>query len=185
MAAWPGRRQPALRHGLTSRGAREDAASPDVEDLAVALLGTSAREPALLEAARDVAREILFLDRLQRYRRVVEEAGAMSQLIWTGRAEERFLELSVAVKLDDVGTWRRLRETVAASIGGAEAAGLETSGAVALLRELMAPSAELRNLDDYERRALSRRRKALRRLDYGRVEAERARGHSRLSSQPL
>lgn len=179
MAARTGRRPPAFRHGLTSRGAREEAAGPDVEELAVALLGASPREPALLEAARDMAREVLFLDRLQRYRRVVEEAGAMSQLTLKGRAEERFLELSAAVKLDDEVAWRRLRETVADTIGGADAAGLEISGAAALLAAHLEPSAELRSLEDYERRALSRRRKALRRLDYGRIEAERARRHSR------
>jgi hypothetical protein len=32
---------------------------------------------------------------------------------------------------------------------------------------------ELRRLDDYERRAISRRKRALRRLDYERIEAER------------
>lgn len=168
-----GRRASAFKHGLTAGGARE-AAAPDVEELAAALLGASPPEPALLEAARDVAREVLFLYRLQRYRRAVEEAGAMSQLTLKGRAEERFLELSAAVKLDDEVTWRRLQETVADTIGGADAAGLEISGATALLYEHMDASAELRRLDDYERRALSRRRKALRRLDYGRIEVERA-----------
>ena len=173
MAARRGRRAAAFKHGLTAGSAR-DAAAPDVEALAAALLGASPPEPALLEAARDVAREVLHLDRLQRYRLAVEEAGSMAQLTLTGRAEERFLALSVAVKLEDEVTWRHLRETVAATIGGADAAGLEISGAAALLSAHLEQSAELRSLDDYERRALSRQRKALRRLDYGRVEVERA-----------
>ena len=170
-----GRRRPsAWKHGLTSRAAQE-ALLPEVEELAGALLGSSPREPALLDAARAAAEAILFVDAVQRLRRATLSAGMLARLVLKGRAEERLIELTRSVAEDDVAAWRQLRETIAATIGGTRDGKLERAAQGTLRHELEGNAPTLRRLEDYERRGLSRRRKALRRLDYERIEAERRR----------
>lgn len=166
------RRPPAWKHGLASRAPRE-AMSAAAEVLADALLGTSPREPQLLEAAREAAEAILYLETVRQLQCATLEAHAIGRLKTRGRAAERMQELSVSVKVDDAPTWRRLRDTVAATIGGAREGELERPSQKALALELKGSAAELRRLADYERRAFSRRQKAIRRLDYERIEAER------------
>jgi len=174
VAASRRRRPPAWKHGLTSRVARE-AQSPEAEELAGTLLGSSPRESALLDAARAAAEAILFVDAVQRLRRATLSAGMLARLRLKGRAEERLIELTRSVAEDDVPSWRQLREAIAATIGGTRDGKLERAAQAALRQELEGSAQELSRLEDYERRGLSRRRKALRRLDYERIEAERRR----------
>jgi hypothetical protein len=70
------RRPPALKHGLTSRAAREEWAD-DVLQLAEALLGAAPPEPQVLAAAREAAEAILFLRRVQQCRLLVLEDGTL------------------------------------------------------------------------------------------------------------
>lgn len=148
------------------------------EELANALLGVSPREPQLLEAAREAAEAILYLETVRQLQCATLEAHAMRRLTTRGRAGERLRQLSVSVKADDAPTWRHLRDTVAATIAGAGEGILERLSQRVIAFELEGSAQELRRLADYERRALSRRQKAIRRLDYERIEAERRAGNS-------
>lgn len=170
-----GRPPPALKHGLTSRLAREEG-SAQVEEMAAALLSCGHREPRLLDAARDAAEAILYLRRVRDVRRALLEGHARNPVFQAPEggllipqlpperfegeedAADLYLAWKISIALEPLsdGTRDEARE-----------------GEVALTGALANRQKELRRLDDYERRALSRRQKAIRRLDCERIEAER------------
>jgi hypothetical protein len=167
---------PALTHGLTSRLARE-AMSREIRELAEALLGSSPPEPRLLDAAQEAAEAILHLHHVQRSRRLAEEAAALLNLqplagaptrkltLWKLQLEERHPTLRSLVA--------ELRRQACDAGYAADAEITAIDGILSLLLSLRWRHDEVRRLNDYERRALSRRRTALRRLDYERIEAGR------------
>lgn len=163
----PGR-PPALKHGLASRYAREEW-SEGVTELSDALLGSSPHAPRLVEAAREAAEAMIYLHRVRRWRLAVLEGGALARLPMDDTTLQRALELSRAAKFGDGRDYASQRAALGATTGD----GIDIDAERALLQEVMERDDTLRNLCDYERRALSQRRKALRRLDYERIEAER------------
>jgi len=175
----------ALTHGLTSR-LEHEAMSGEVRELAEALLGTSPPDLRLLDAAQEAAEAILHLHRVQRSRRLAEEAAALLNLqplagaptrkltLWKLQMEERHPTLRSLVA--------ELRQQARVVGYAADAEITAIDGILCLLLSLRNQHDEVRRLNEYERRALSRRRKALRRLDYERIEAERRKGQSRHST---
>jgi hypothetical protein len=151
--------------------------SGEVQKLASALLGTSPRDLRLLDAAQEAAEAILHLHRVQTSRRLAEEAAALLNLQPLARAPTRRLTLW---KLQMEERHPNLRSLVAELRRQARDAGYAgdteitaIDGILCLLLSLRSRHDEVRRLNEYERRALSRRRTALRRLDYERIEAER------------
>jgi hypothetical protein len=172
---------PALTHGLTSRLARE-AMSGEINELAETILGAAPRHLRLHDAAQAAAEAILHLHRVQTSRRLAEEAAALLNLQPLAGTPTRKLTLW---KLQMEGRHPTLRSLVAelrqqARVVGyaADAEITAVDGILCLLLSLRNQHDEVRRLNEYERRALSRRRKALRRLDYERIEAERRMGQS-------
>lgn len=166
------RRPPALAHGLSSRIVRE-ALSSEVEGLAAALIGASPREPQILDAARGAAEAILHLQRVRRLRWLITDASA---LIATPAIDAERVRAETLYSLwrqgCDPTCVRRIEELRQRAKSGSTS---DADGEAALLEVLAHRPDELRRLAAYERRALSRRREALRRLDYERIEAERRR----------
>ena len=85
------------------------------------------------------------------------------------------LKLSAAVKRAGKVECEVLREELRVAHDAEWVVDIETAATFILGEELGNHTQELSRLSDYERRALSARRKALRRLDFERVEAERRR----------
>jgi len=168
------RRPSALRHGLTSRTAREDW-SNDVLRLAEALLGTAPHEPQVLEAAREAAQAFLYFRRVQQCRLFELEDATLRRCTPTDAERSLATKLSVAVKCEDITQCQALRDGLHVAHDREWVAGVETAATFILGEELSNHVQELRRLSDYERRAHSARRKALRRLDYEVIEAERRR----------
>ena len=172
---------PALSHGLTSRTMRA-ADAPEVERLARALIGGSPPEPEILDAARETAEAILHLRRIRTMR-----TDLLKELMTAPPAAAKVPSSAairaMAVILRDGITSRtspllaRFGEEMGlapespkhSEITSEEEA---TARLLQIYRDL--PEA-LRRLDDYERKALSRRTSLLRRLDFRRIEAERLR----------
>lgn len=169
------RRAPsALRHGLFSRYARLEW-SPQAQSLGDALLGASPRQPRVIEAAREAAEAILWLRQIQQWRLAMLERAALLYANLTEAERDPALRLSEMVKGASASDCAPLRAEVCAANDKAWLVGLAPAGDYFIHLKVAEHSAELRRLADYERRAVSLRRKALRRLDYERVEAERRR----------
>ena len=169
---------PALKHGLTSRLPLEEA-SEEVRALADALLASSPREPRLLEASRLAAEAMHHLRRVRSYRRSLLEGQARhvisrepeGGLLIPQLPPECFDDQSAAAKL--YIAWRISVALHPLWDGVADEA---RDGDVAMAGAIANLEMELRRLAEYERRAFSSWKKALRRLDFERVEAERRRG---------
>ena len=144
--------------------------------LAEALLGAARREPQVLAAAREAAEAILFLRRVQLCQLLVLEDGTLRRAAPTDAERIPALKLSAAVKRAGKAECEVLREELRVAHDREWVVDIETAATFILGEELGNQAEELRRLSDYERRALSTRGKALRRLDYERVEAERGLG---------
>lgn len=140
--------------------------------LATSLLGSCSRSPALTRAALEAADAIIHSDRVRQARR------SLLDELSRGNAGDGLIEgrdiadaMARACGAHEEGAhyiqWRlRLAETL-------EDGDAEERGSVALLDGVVRQHRALERLANYERRALSRRRKALRELDYQRIEAGR------------
>lgn len=174
MVSTPRRQHPRWLHGLSSRFAR---ASPhgEVEALAITLLGSSPRDPTVMAAARGAAQEILFVERVQKLRRVSEESDLLLRLPDFSAYQEEYAQLAAAVKDQPAGECSdtRLELMKARLEAGDQDTDHSREALQAILRSISAGPADVRRLWEYERRAVSRRTRALRLLDYERVEAER------------
>ena len=166
------RRPPALRHGLSSRLLRGEW-SEDAVILADAILGPSPREPALLEAAGEDAEAILYLRRVQQCRLAILEECALCRYARSEAEKSLVLTLSGAVKRGHLSDCRTLRDDLFIAHDREWRFGLTAVASSLLLQDLGRRLKDLQRLADYERRAFSRRKETLRRLDYERVEAER------------
>jgi hypothetical protein len=168
------RRPSALRHGLSSQYAREQW-SGAVVALAEALVGSGRREPGVVEAAREEAEAILYLRRVRQCRLLALEESTLRRCTPTEESRAIALRLREAVKRDDAAACDALREELRGPHDAAWLLDIETTSTIVLGLEFGECAAELRRLNDYERRAISSHRKTLRRLDYEQVEAERRR----------
>lgn len=163
----------ALTHGLTSRWAME-ALAEDVEALAPELIGASPATEAITKAARKAAEAILHMQQvrvtktlaLNQARAQVREApGQKAPQPPKGSHSGLFPpEFNDLRDLLGSGRWR----------AEAEHPSLDPE-ADAILKFMDEYGQLLQRLDDYERRALSQRTKAIRELDFARIEAERLR----------
>ncbi len=144
--------------------------------LAEALLGAARREPQVLAAAWEAAVAILYLRRVQQCLLLVLEDGTLRRAAPTDAEKILALKLSAAVKRAGKVECEVLREELRVAHDAEWVVDIETAATFILGEELGNQAEELRRLSDYERRALSTRGKALRRLDYERVEAERGLG---------
>lgn len=169
-------RPPAFSHGLSSRLAREEM-SGEINKLAEALLGASPPGPRLLEAAREAADAILHFHRVQTSRRLAGEASALLSLKALSHPPTRKLTLwNLQREEGHPSCWSLVAELRLQAAEAGYKSGFEitaTDGVQSLILSLSSESDEVRRLKEYERRALSRRRTALRQFDYERIEAER------------
>jgi hypothetical protein len=133
------------------------------------------REPQVHAAVRYAAEAILFHRRVQQCRLLVLEDGTLRRAAPTDAEKVLALKLSAAVKRAGKAECEVLREELRVAHDREWVVDIETAATFILGEELGNHAQELRRLSDYERRALSARRKALRRLDLERVEAERRR----------
>lgn len=168
-----GGRPSALKHGLTSQLARDEDA-PEVKALATALLGSCPPSPRLTRAAIEAAEAIVHSDRIRQARRsLLDEMSKESTGDGIVGGRDMAEDLAKAWGADAEG-FRYLKWRISLA-DPAEDGHAEERGLVALLDGIVRQHRSLERLADYERRALSRRRKALRRLDYERIEAQRRR----------
>lgn len=169
---------PALRHGLTSRYARE-AARDQAGELATALIGASPATPDVMDAAYAAAEEFLHLHRVRRLRRLTFASGALppAQGLDNPPAQTDLLHLTRATLLDDAGSRETARHAIAQHFGCSDDE-LVRIGQQALITSMAREPQDLRTLEEYERKACSRLRNALRRLDFERIEVERRRAAS-------
>ncbi|WP_421693779.1 hypothetical protein [Aestuariivirga sp.] len=177
-------RQPsALKHGLQSLHAREQC-SGDVISLAEAILGETPPNSLLREAAAEAAEAILYLRRVQQRQLLALESGTLRRAAPTAAERLLALELSDAVKHAGAGDCDTVREKLRVAHKPQWILDLEKSATFVLELEFCDRSDDLRRLSTYERRAISRRRKALRRFDYERIEVERRATRERRSTVP-
>ena len=166
------RRPSALKHGLTSRTVRE-LWSPDVVRLAGAILGATPPEPRVVEAARAEAEAILHLRQVQQCRLRLLEDGTLKRSNPTEAERDLALKLSAAVKHGEPDDCASLRRALDVAHAKEWIVGVETAATIILEGEFSDRVKEHRRLAEYERRAISQRRKSLRRFDYEKIEAER------------
>jgi hypothetical protein len=174
VAAQGQRRPPALKHGLSSLATRREW-SRDVLALADALIGPSPRESQILGPAREAAEELIFLRRVRLCRLTTLEEATLARVAVTDRIGAPAAALSRAVKVGEATHCHALREELCRAHRAEWLPDMDVLAAQIFGDEVAKSAATLRSLADYERRAASRLRKALRRLDYERVEAERRR----------
>lgn len=172
MSASRAQRPSALKHGLSSQYAREQWSGP-VADLAEALIASGRRSPERVEAAHEEAEAILYLRRVRQCRLLVLEESTLKRSTPTKATRAIALQLREAVKRGDIAACDNLREELRDPHDAAWILDIDTLSTTMLGMEFGEHAAELRRLHDYERRALSRHRKILRRLDYETIEAER------------
>lgn len=166
------RRPPALKHGLTSCNAH----SPHSEDavaLAEDLLGATPREPQVIEAALDAGEAILYLRRVQKCRLLALEGRALGRATRTDAERVAALTLSEKIKHGSAAECRTIHEELRVAHEAEWKVGVAVAATVVLGLEMSERTTDLRRLSEYERRAASARRRALRRLDYEMVEAQR------------
>lgn len=130
-------------------------------DLTDALLGPSPHEPQILEAAREAAEMITDVDRVQRWRRASIEGRGIAQVAASDAIRADAGKFSRALKVADAEECRRLRDEFRATHDAKWVMSLE------LLAE-----------------SVLGRKKALRRLDYERVEAQHRQVAARRASTP-
>ena len=165
----------AFKHGLTSKWAME-ALEAEIEALAPLLCGSSPRTGAVMAAARKLAAAILHLRQVRSMRlRVLgmaapERREAVYSFPGIARSVPEDVSQFVAEELS--ATIRRIQEYE----GKRKPRRQDVDDAAASLLDVMEEQkALLSRLDDYERRALSQRSKALREFDYIQIELERRR----------
>lgn len=170
-----GETPPAYKHGLFSRWAF-DGLEDEIEELSGLLIGSSPPEPEILVAARNLAEAVIQLKRVRAMKvAVLNEAGPKRQrvysfpgvaLVLSGDAYRLFAE-DLSRRMDELAPKRKKGKQTSDNSADPE------RGAVL---KLLARSGEMLNtLDEYERRALSRRATALRELDRVRIDRERRR----------
>lgn len=161
----------ALTHGLTSRWAME-ALAEEAEALAPRLIGASPPTEAIAGAARKAAEAILRLNRVRAVR-----TYAMSQAEFVDR--EKVYEFEGLAQFFSGDFYKLIAEELSRdfnrmSRGQRGAASAVPDPVAAATLKFFAANEDLwRSLEDYERRALSQRTKAIRELDLARIEAER------------
>lgn len=134
-----------LNHGLTSRAVIA-ARAADATQLALAIIGDTPPTPGVREAAEGIAEAILALHDIRRVRQEHLSIGALpaGNTSRAGGARDLVGPDAIAVNL------------------------------CLVLKAMNEMRAQLRRLDDYERKIRSRYKKLLRRLDYASIEALRS-----------
>lgn len=150
-------------------------------ELAEKLLGEPLDDPRLLEAAREEAEGILYLRRVQQCRLILLEEGTLQRCASSDAARNLAIELSHAVKSGSLEKCKALKHALSVEHERNWVLGVETIATFILGDEFAEREKEFHRLADYERRAHSTRRKALRCLDYERVEMERRRAAAEAS----
>ena len=172
-----GPRPPALTHGLTSRTARA-AFTAEREALAAALRRHAPPDPPVLLAAIDAAEATLhhrhIYEAIMQLREAHARSSGLEKLAFArdipDLAPECFADPEVGGALYVL--WR-ISVGIDPLWDGTENPGRDC--VMDLVAAFAHPPEGLRGLEDYERKAFSRRTKLLRRLDYERIEAERRR----------
>lgn len=162
------RKPSAFTHGLTSLYAREQL-KEEAKELAECLLIGMPRTLKVIEAARAAAESILYLRQVQKWRLHQIESNALNSMPYTDSERSRALLLSTEVKSSrSVICNERHRTAIDADC----VPDLDALMVFILVVELSGQRKDLRRLNDYEQRAISARRDAIRQFDYERIEAE-------------
>jgi hypothetical protein len=170
---------PAMTHGLTSRRLRE-ALNRDAEVLAPALIGGAYPDQSVIEAARAAADAILHLHHIRRAKLDLIERfkDTPPGLIDPDLKAVRTLGQIIRGKVrpgSDLELDKILDDLTSVLTDGASGIGPGGDASAKMIAIFSALSTKLRRVSEYERRALSLRNKALRRLAYEQIEAERRR----------
>lgn len=163
----------ALSHGLTSRWAMEPS-EEEVEALAPRLVGASPPSEAVMRAARKAAGAILRVSRVRALKAYALNRAQhpRQEMAHPFIGMEQYFKADVC-KLFAAETRRGVSRVTEGQKGAAASPKDADAFADAMLKFLGENEALLGRLEDYERRALSLRAKAIRELDCARIEAER------------
>jgi hypothetical protein len=171
----------ALKHGLAVSASTIPALAPEIMHLAQLIAGENERDPVVWEAARQVASAAIDVVRARRAR--TERLGQMSQGAYflpvpplepmpTQFLSYKSSSLDTRIRAVLDGTIDELHRRESAQIDRVFKAYEETQRIIqhnAQVRRSLSEWDQLERLDRYERRALSRRDKAIRRLDEARA----------------
>lgn len=166
---------PALTHGLTSRRVW-DAMRDDVEALTPALIGAAYPDPPVVDAARAAAEAILHLDLVRRSKYAVIEKLRRQPAEFRGTTRQVLRNIRQIFDGKFGDTRDEALDRIADLMNGTQAEDEDDVDPELNLASILARAPkELRRMAEYERRGISRRERALRRLACERIEAERRR----------
>ena len=148
----------------------------DVEVLVPALIGSAYPDPSVVDAARAAAEAILHLHQVRRSKYAVIEELRRQPAEFRGNERKVLRTIGKILSGKVIDGCDEALDRAPNFANGTPAEDKAVAEPALTLAAIFAQAPkELRRLAEYERRGISRRRRALQRLAYERIEAERRR----------